>query len=329
MPQKPFIKNIDQLVKNKLKELKLKPELALLGFIEKDKRFYATPCQTETGTVVFFKMLISAESPDPALLKKEIILTKLLSDHAKNNKDFPVLCFIKADIENQPYWLIRQYLPGPIIGYHFEIFEQGQNEAVIKSIINNLLLMQSISLENRKNDLFKITLLEKTYQDYLNTLKKFENQLKLWKQGAFYNKLNFKAIYQFFEAKKNYLNKKDLVLAHGDLTLANFFINQNKVYLTDWEHARKDNLAADIARLWIQTYRYSKWRKSLVENFVSALPTEKRNIAQESFCLIALTEAMAEYFCELLRTTEDTPLKQSTQQTIMLAQKGFEWLLNS
>ena len=73
--QKPFIKNIDQLVKDKLEELKLKPELPLDGFIEKDKRFYTTPCETEKGETVLFKMLISAEEPDPELLKKEIILT--------------------------------------------------------------------------------------------------------------------------------------------------------------------------------------------------------------------------------------------------------------
>lgn len=348
MPQKPFIKNIDQLVKDTLQELKLKPKLALAGFIKKDKRFYTTPCQTKTKETVLFKMLISAESPDPELLKKEIILTKILSDYSQKNKGLPALNFIQGNTETLPYWIIRQYLPGPIIGYHFEIYKQGLTENVRKGIVKNLLLTQAIPLGREENGLSEITLPQKTARGYLNVLQNFENELKLWRDGVFSNKLNFKQIYQFFNNKQDYLKKHNFVLAHGDLTLANFFIHpvksfaKNKrkskilfdrvkrpnVYLTDWEHARKDNLSADIARLWIQTYQYPQWRKSLLKEFLASLNNEQKNAFQESFCLIALIEAVSEFFCDLLKTIEDTPLKQSCQQTIMLAQKGFDNLLS-
>ena len=130
--------------------------------------------------------------------------------------------------------------------------------------------------------------------------------------------------------QEKYLKEAEFVLTHGDFTLANFFINKNKVYITDWEHVRLDNRAADISHLWIQTWKFPAWRKKLLSCFISKLPKNKRDRFKEIFRVIIITEALGElaysiYICPKKQVNNS---KRSAKKTIESSLKGFDSLLN-
>ncbi len=110
--------------------------------------------------------------------------------------------------------------------------------------------------------------------------------------------------------------------------MANFFVSLGNVYLTDWELARIDNKAADIARTWIQTYKYRRWRKSLILYFLSKLTQKERQDFKEAFRLIIVVEALGELAGNVLTTSKENKFKKILKQTIKRAIKGFETLIN-
>ncbi len=325
MPLKKFIKNIDRIVEKKLKELKLKPKLRLSNFKKKDKRFYSSPCLTSDNQVVFFKILISREGQDSQLLKKEIAVTNFLAPFSQKHKRLNIPLFIKSNTEEYPCWFLRQYLPGRIIGHHFRIYKNGLRKEVREKAIDNLLTLQKITYKKYKDKFSDMGLKERKSSNYLQIIKKFENILKSRKKEKM---VDVKGINQFFESQKKYLKKDNLVLAHGDATLANFFVSLGNVYLTDWELARIDNKAADIARTWIQTYKYRRWRKSLILYFLSKLTQKERQDFKEAFRLIIVVEALGELAGNVLTTSKENKFKKILKQTIKRAIKGFETLIN-
>lgn len=311
-----LIDNVDKITEEKLKELKLKPEMPLDSFIENDKRFYSTPCKTEDGKLIFIKILISKRKEDALRLKKEVKITKFLSKCAKASKDLNILPLIKVNTTKHPYWFLRQYVPGSMLGYDFEIYKEGLKEKTIRKVVDTLLALQSMPLN--------ISLKEKGADDYLKTIKVFENKLQLKDRER---EIDFKEIYHFFENQRKYFKKENPVLAHGDLVLKNLFVNQNSIYLIDWELARIDNSAADIARLCIQPYKYSDWRKKLVLYFSSKLPRHRKENFNELFRVAIMVEAIAEFFCDILITPKESQIQKTMKQTIKAALKGFDFLL--
>lgn len=319
MPQKPFIKNIDRLVKDKLKELELKPELNLAGFIEKSKRFYSTPCLTGKDELVFLKILIQKDKKAASSLKKEVKITKFLSSFSQKSAHFNLPLLIESQTKKQPYWLLHQYLPGPILGYHFTVYQTGMQKGIIEKIINTLLALQTIPFQKIPG------LYQKTFPEILKTAQYFENKLKLKKAEK---TIDFVQIRQFLKKQKKYFKKENFVLAHGDFTLANLFLNNGRLYLTDWELAEINNFTSDLSRLWIQTYQYPIWRKSLVLRFLERQPASKKPVFKQLFRTMAIIEAIKELACDYLAHPQTTQLKKMCQKTIKASFKGFDNLLN-
>jgi len=317
MPQ-GFIKRIDKITERRLKSLGLRPRKPLSEFIEKDKRFYTTPCFNQKGEQVLFKIIIGNKREDQLKekMKREVNLTNFLSRFSKE-RGLNILPLVEYDVKHFPFWYVREYLPGPLLGYHFDISKQGLKKENQKQIIENLCALQKIPK--------KIKLPLKKAPDYLGIVKLFENELKLKNREK---EIDFKRAYQFIENQKKYLNK-NLVLAHGDFTLANFFVNKGKVYLTDFEHLRVDGFAADLARLFIQTYRYAKWQKEIVRAFLNKLTANKKNDFKQAFRTIVLVEAIAEFFCAVLGQQNQTKKqrRQYYKKTIRSAIKGFDYLI--
>ena len=304
-----FLKNIDQLVKEKVKKLGLKPSRALAEYRKENKRFYAVKCKDKEGRELFFKMLISGEAPDQERIKKEIHISQKLKNYT-----VPLLQY---ETKKMPYWLIRPYLSGPIIGYHFKIYKKGLRPKTQEQIIEILLALQKSKIRLRLN--------KKTYTDYLAVVKSFERIFERITTAKNKNIVDFERAYSFLKTKKPYF-AKNLALAHGDFTLANFFVHQNKLYLTDWEHLRYDNMAADLARLWIQTYAYPNWRKGLLEKMLKKMPQARQALFKELFRIVVLIEAIIE-----LRGAIDhkqLKLKKSMFNTINNSYKGFNHLMH-
>ncbi|MDP2951361.1 MAG: phosphotransferase [bacterium] len=304
-----FIKNIDNKIAQTLKQLNLKPELDLVKFKAQDKRFYTTPCLDKQGKKVLFKALIGLEAEDRFRIKKEIAFLKAFHKMALG-KNIGALKIIKANL-NYPQWVLREYLEGKIIGHHFDLY--NEKPIIRKQITDNLIALQKIKLKN-------FPLKKKTANDYLKKINGFAKERVVQKQAE----EELLLLKEGFTKVKNLLNKNNNVLCHGDFTLANFFVNKNKLYLTDWELAHLGNLASDIARTWIQTFRYPKWREALINDLLKKLKTQKeQNIFKELFCFEVAYQAFVELSCNLLAKHDNLALQTSMRTTLSLASSGF------
>jgi len=313
-----LIPGIEKFIQKKLKELNLKPKtlFSLPLFQKENKRFYSTICETEKKELVFLKILITKEKREAKRLKKEIEITKFLSKISKKKKKLNIPLFVKGESKKLPYWFLHQYLPGPLVGHHFKMKRVGQGEKIIKKIIDNLLIVQEIPWKKK----IKFSLDKREFSDYIKIIRKREKQIS-FKKGK--GEIDFQKIYQFFKEKKNLFKKENYVLAHGDFTLANFFVHKNNVFITDWEQIHLDNIASDVSLLWNQTYRYPGWRRKLISYFLSSLSKRKKESFKELFRLMAIIEGLKEFCCNF----ENPSLRNSMKKTINNALKGFDYLI--
>lgn len=295
VPKYKSIPGIEKIVKEKLKTLKIRPCLKLKGFIQKNKRFYSTPCLSSDGKKVFFKMLIVADIGAADDLKREIKITKFLSNLPELKGKLNIALPIDVNIKKFPYWALVQHIKGPLMGRFYKIYKLGQKEKYISSLNDNLISLQEISQKLAKEISQKSNLWKRSYRGYLQMVRSYERSV-----GQERGKINFRQIYNLFKSRKKIFRGLGLVVAHGDFTLANFLTHKppdggkEKVYLTDWEHCHLDNFAYDIAHLWIQLWRYPAWRKKLILDFISRLPKNKIAKFKELFRLIIITEALGE-----------------------------------
>jgi hypothetical protein len=324
-----FIKNIEQVVQNKMLELNLKPKKPLnLKELKKDnRRFYSVPCKYGNKQV-FLKMLVVTEDYPAYEIKKEINITKFLSGinlpAARQKKQLNIPLFVDGDTENFPYWFTHEFLPGPLVGYFYEMHKPGFEIKKIKQIVDNLLDLQSISTKKYKKQIEKISLPTANLKRHLEEIDFRKGFLKKEKN------IPFGEIIKFVKDREKYFVKARLVIAHGDFNLANFFIYKNKVYTTDFERVHLNNFAADIAHLWGQTWRYPKWRKKLIIYFLSKLPQNKKEIFKELFRSVMLIEALGTlaFNSEICEKKYKAGAKKSARDTIQASFKSFNDLIN-
>ena len=131
---------------------------------------------------------------------------------------------------------------------------------------------------------------------------------------------------------KNSINAKDInlvVLTHGDFTLENHFIHKNKVYITDFEWIRYDNLTADLAHLWIQSWRYPQWRKKLLSSFLNTFKNKEKKDVKKIFRMTIINEALGEirWNSEICNKKYKKEVIKMSSKTIINSLKSFNYLL--
>ncbi len=307
-----FIKNIDNKIAQTLKELGLKPELDLAQFKTQEKRFYTTPCLNKQGQKVLFKALIGLKAEDRFRLKKEIAFLKAFHK-ISISKNIGALKIIKVNLK-YPQWVLREYKEGKIIGHHFDLY--NKKPFIRKQITDNLIVLQKIKTTS-------FPLKKKTANDYLKKINEFADE-KVVQEKA---KEETIILNQLFLKNKKLLNQENKVLCHGDFTLANFFVNKNKLYLTDWELAYLGNIASDIARTYIQTYRYPKWREALIKDYLQKINKKNILLFKELFSFEIAYQAFVELSCNLLAKHDNPALQSSMRTTLRLASSGFSSLI--
>ena len=120
IPEYHYIKGIDRIVREKLKELNLTPKLPLSSFKKKKKRFYSSPCKEK----VFFKMLLVEEDWVGRLLKREAIATKVLTNR-------PILIFrdlFLLILKTCPIGLSTSTCPGPWSAISTKYINKGEKK---------------------------------------------------------------------------------------------------------------------------------------------------------------------------------------------------------
>ena len=329
--RKPMYKTIAD-IKNKLNNLAENKEFRITRpveyFIKKEKRFYAhSVIEKKSGRKVFLKSRITASENSICGLEKEMEITKIMTNNKKISAKVNFTEYLDGSLKNIPEWYTHNFVEGDLLGSFYDLPRKNQADIYIRNIVKNLRGLQSVSeefiKEAEKNGVIKY-IKKRDYQDYKATIDFYKKE----KTGN--GKVDFKNIYKLLEKNKELLNK-NLVVAHGDFTMANQIIedSSSEIYLSDWESVRIDNIAADIAHLWVQSWRYKKWRAKLLREFVGSLFKKEKEDFYNIFRIIAIEQSLAEikWNSALCERKYRRGVIDASVKTIEKALDGFEGLL--
>ena len=294
--KKPMYKTIPE-IKNKVNNLAERKGFRIIKpvehFIKKEKRFYAySILEKKSGKKLFLKARITASKGSVYGLEKEMEIARIMTENKTISEKVNFTNYLEGSLKEAPEWYTHDFVEGKLLGDFYELPRKNQNEVYLKNIIKNLKGLQSVSQiftkEAEKNGVFKY-IKKRDYNDYKATIDYYKKE----KTGN--GKIDFESVHKLLEENKNTLNK-NLVIAHGDFTLANQIIEEGsgKIYLSDWESVRIDNFAADITHLWVQTWRYKTWREKLLREFANSLSPKEKEDFQKIFRITAIEQAMAE-----------------------------------
>ena len=284
-------------IKNKIDNLAEKKGFKITKpvehFIKKEKRFYAhSVVEKKGGRKIFLKARITASKNSVFGLEKEMEIARIMTENKTISEKVNFTNYLKGSLKDAPEWYTHDYVEGDLLGSFYDLPRKNQEEIYIKNIVKNLRNLQSVSRifikEAKKNGVIKY-IKKRDYQDYKATIDFYKRE----KTGN--GKVDFKSVYKLLEENKDLLNK-DLVIAHGDFTMANQIIeaDSGEIYLSDWESVRIDNIAADITHLWVQVWRYKKWQAKLLREFASNLSKKEKDNFYNIFRVVAIEQSLAE-----------------------------------
>jgi len=316
----PDIKN---RIEKKLKELHLKPKLSIDQAIKEKRHFFSSICYTKTGRKVFLKILLRKEKRFYLSILREIKILKLLTKNPAF-KELNIPPYLDGDSKNSPPWSIHKYIEGNIIGDFYEIYPQYQKKKYITKIINNLKVLQSVPnsvIQEVKKSVREIEIVN--YKSYPKMVRDFQKNIKNLK-------IDSNKIYKFLSSYQDSFSSFKKVITQGDFTLANHIASGEKIYLTDWEWVRLDNIAADIAHLWLQTWRYPKWRNNLLLSFLSGLSIKEKQEFKTAFRLTIIIQALGEirWNAQICKKKYKKGVISASEEAIKNAIKDFNYFIN-
>ncbi|MBW6441145.1 glycogen/starch synthase [Patescibacteria group bacterium] len=294
------------------------------SFVKKEKRYYAHSV-LKAEKKIFLKVRIADDSSSVYGLEKEMEITRIMTENKEMNTKINFTKFLDGSLKTIPEWYTHGYVEGNLLGDFYDMPRKHNQDECIKNVVENLRNLQSVSdifqREAEKNGVIKY-IKKRGFEDYQNTIAYYE------KENVDKEKINFAEIFALVEKNKKRLDK-NLVVAHGDFTMANHIIAESgKAYLSDWESVRIDNLAADLAHLWVQTWRYKKWRGKLLAEFLYNLPEAEKENFKEIFRIVVIEQSLAEirWNSRLCKKEYKKGVIDISKKIIKIALEGFEGL---
>jgi len=327
--EKKFMYNTIKDVNKKIKELAKKRGFKITKpvnyFIKKQKNYYAHSVMNGDQKI-FLKARITANKSYIFGIEKGMEISRIMTKNKKIANRVNFTGFLEGSLKDIPEWYAYNYIEGDLLGDFYEMPKKHEKDSYIKNSVTNLRNLQSVSdefiKEAEKNGVIKY-IVKRGYEDYFNTVQYYEKQ----KVGQ--GKIDFAGVYALLEKNKELLNK-DFVIAQGDFTLANQIVSgkNGKIYLSDWDSVRIDNIAADLTHLWVQTWRYPDWRKKLLQEFLESLPAKDKDRFKNIFRITAIEQAMAEikWNAELCKKKYKKGVIDISKKIIKTALEGFEGL---
>lgn len=318
-----ILPDIKSKIEKKLKELRLKPKSSVEQAIKEKKHFFNSICYTKSGKKVFLKILLQKEKRFFLSILREIKISKFLTKNSAF-KELNIPSYLDGDPEDSIPWFIHKYVEGDIIGDFYEIYPKYQNKKYITKIINNLKVLQSVPdsvIKKIKKSVKEIEVVN--YKFYPKIVQGFQKNVKGFE-------IDSKRIYKFLSSCQNLSSSFKKVITHGDFTLANHIVSENEIYLTDWEWVRLDNMAADIAHLWLQTWRYPKWRNNLLLTFLSGLSNKEKQEFKMAFRLTVIIQALGEirWNAQICKKKYKKGVISTSKEAIKNAVKDFNYFIN-
>ncbi len=320
------IKDISKRIKELAEREGFEITKPVSSFIKKEKNYYAHSV-IKGDKKIFLKARITDNKDYIFGIEKGMEISRIMAENKKIAGKVNFTGFLGGSLKEIPEWYSYNYINGDILGDFYDIPKKHEKEIYIKNSISNLRNLQSVSEEfikdAEKNGVIKY-IKQRGYEDYKNTIKFYQKE----KVGN--GKVDFNSVYKLLEEARGDLDS-NLIIAQGDFTLANQIVldKDGKIYLSDWDSVRIDNIAADLTHLWVQMWRYGKLRSKLLEMFLESLSVEDKNRFKKIFRITAIEQALAEIkwnsaVCKKIykKSVIDVSLK-----TIKTALEGFEGVL--
>lgn len=319
------IKDINKKIKKLAEREGFEITKPVSSFIRKEKNYYAHSVM-KGGKKIFLKARITDNKDYIFGIEKGMEISMIMTENKKISGKVNFTGFLGGSINDIPEWYSYNYIEGDILGDFYEMPKKHEKEIYIKNSVSNLKNLQSISEEfikdAEKNGVIKY-IKKRGYEDYKNTIDYYQKE----KVGN--GKIDFDAVYKLLSKTKEDL-ENNLIIAQGDFTLANQIVSDKdgKIYLSDWDSVRIDNIAADITHLWVQMWRYKELRKKLLAEFLESLPAKDKDRFQKIFRITAIEQAMAEikWNSVLCKKIYKKGVIDISLQTIKIALEGFEGL---
>lgn len=335
MEKRNFIIQAEEMIKMILKELGLKPlELVEKTMTERKKdlkRYYNSVCEDNNRNKYFFKANIVEEEETYENFAREIWLNKSVAN-LKNKENLNVQLYIKDGWLKKVRWALFNFVEGKPIGSIFDFDKEfdDKKDSFIEGILNNLEIIQK-----KSNEIFRgkdLPRLEKHNGDwYYNELLGYKDKVV---ETIGEEKYNF--VLKQIKDNKEFFDRECKFLAHGDFALSNQILEAGtqKIHTGDWEDIHFDNQAADLAFLWMQTWKYSNWRKKALKSFFERV--ENKENFRKLFVLVIMQLSVREimfwkynnWFEPIKTYVSSKKALEAHNEALNRAEKGFDFLLS-
>ena len=257
-----------------LKMLDLKCEKNIEDAVKRKKLNFISGCVDKEGKEYIFKVKIADSKYQPekiSELKIEFSRELYFYNEIKKKKNLPVQNIIPNLIQSGSAplkWILYKKVRGNslVSNSTFPIPNSiSNNNKIISNLVENILKMQEIN-HQRITDLriFDFKIYKKIFNQVLDSPKNSEL--------LSFDKL--KRALDTFESKEKLFNQ-NLILTHGDLNPGNIIVNQNKIVFIDWEKVRFDNIASDLAFLWVKSALSNEYRNKIILKFSSMVKSKE------------------------------------------------------
>lgn len=268
----PHLPGIEKEVHDRLSHLGLKAQY-VFDVSKHQERFYTVPCQNQKGGQVIFKMRTEDCPATQASFRREILINQVFLQFYKRSRKMSVPKFIDGDSRHVPEWMVYEFIPGCAAGdFYNGLHPSHLKNFPLESLVAGMKNMQKMSafaagemeLKAQKYEDF-----ERAYQSSRPVLAPFFSAAQI-AQGA-----------KILRSHRELLDEKSVAIAHGDFHPGNLVITPSgKIAVIDWYYVQLNNLAFDLAFLYLEIAD-KKFRKKVLEKFVAEVvddPAEFRQL---------------------------------------------------
>ncbi len=269
----PYLKDIEKNINSKIVELGIIPSYKFDPEKYKE-RFYTVLClDKKSKKKVIFKMRTENYSETRDFFRKEIRINQLFASARKNKKNLSVPRFLDGNWKSAPEWMLYDYIEGETAGDFYNGF--GRKALAKFSVVNFISAIEAahkLSFLAKKKNLIKLD--KKGYGWYKQEFNKYSARLK-----PFFSEKEIEKAGEILDSHRKLLDEKCEIITHGDLHPGNIVITpQNQIAILDWFYVHLNNIAFDLAYVYLDIID-KKTRKKLLDEFTNKLVKNKEEFS--------------------------------------------------
>lgn len=315
-----LIPDIEFKIEKVLKKLNLAADISSAEYIEETqgkKHRYSSPCTTNAGEkILFYSRLFSHEYEKKRFIT-EILLAKKIISKELYSEYFPD--YYEYGIEEDFEWLTRQYFKvSPLENKkQIERVKKRLSDSDILKIVKAIINVKELPVE-------KLDFLEKI------KIEKYSNFYE--KKGYIYSEtVDLEGLKKFILSNKSLLEAENKYFCHGDLSIGNIIFLKNNIKIIDLESVYINNFAYDIAFFTTRMWQNKKYRKKVIETYVSFLTPQEKEVFEALFRIDAAFIAYQALGTNPIEYTASKNKKRNIffEKILKNSLKGFEFLVDN